>query len=215
MKYDKKLIEIVKKKEFKTFWHCLDYLLIAGYTQMDAFGISMLEFGESRIYSDVAYIRFEFVLYNVMFTGENTYRHPKKATLIVGLIDDSNIHLSGLYSTYREWLNSSNMSTDPSMARELEDTCECIKIIDLTPFIIDYLRKTSKLHFGYEAFKIPTDKPEIDLTNQPIDRRQINRLMALANRPPQIEPPNDGDWENARRQAIQNGTRGIIDRADL
>jgi hypothetical protein len=180
MKYDKELIEIVKKKEFKTFWHCLDFLLMAGYNPMDAFGVSMKEFGESKIYSNVAFIRIEQVHHEVRFTGQNRPRAPKQTLLIVGLIDDSNIHLSGLYGTYREWLTKGVFFSSPPETAELEDTCEIIKVSELTPFIINYLRSVSKLHFGYEAFGIPevtNQVVEADVPHDPNDREYWRRIL--------------------------------------
>ncbi len=131
----KELIDIVKDKNFKTFWHCLDYLLMAGYKPIEAFGASIQEFGESRIFSDVAFIRVSFGLEHIremhsmgmaalhererlglpiaqIFTNDymddlgNTVSRvhpPISYTVTVGLIDDGNIHLAGLYSVYRKW----------------------------------------------------------------------------------------------------------------
>jgi hypothetical protein len=176
MKYNKDLIEIVRKKEFQTFWHCLDYLLLAGYPSLDAFGISLKEFGETKIYSNVAFIRFELLRHSVMFTGQNTIREPKKATLVIGLIDDSNIHLSGLYGTYRELLVKEPSLISHVDSEELESTCEIIRITDLTPFIINYLRIISKTHFGFEVFEFPQLIPERPI---PIDYNDFRERMLL------------------------------------
>src|ERR1035437_160120 len=112
MKYNKELIEIVKNQKFKTFWHCLDYLLLAGYKPIDAFGITMQEFGESKVFSDVAFIKVQLGLEerhqniahidingdHIDYRNGNVVRiHPEINFLVrVGLIDSSNIHLSGL-----------------------------------------------------------------------------------------------------------------------
>ncbi len=147
MKYSKELLELVTKKEFKTFWHCLDYLLMAGYPPIDAFGVSIKQFGESNIFSSVAFIRMEHDTRPIMFTGQ-LQQVGTTSTLIVGLIDDTNIHLDGLYTVYRKWLIEDRMTKQ----HEIENTCEVIKTIVLTPFILDYLVKISKLHFGVDTF---------------------------------------------------------------
>lgn len=147
MKYEKELVDIVKKKEFKTFWQCLDFLLMAGYTPIDAFGISLQEFGESRIFSSVAFARLEPRI--SMNFASSLYQEYQPPTLLIGLIDDSNVHLSGLYATYRKWIFEGRFSFNP----EIEATCERVSINEMTPFIYDYLLTTSTLHFGFEIFK--------------------------------------------------------------
>jgi hypothetical protein len=150
MKYDDELIKIVKNKNFKTFWHCLDYLIVAGYPTIDAFGISLQEFGEFRIFSDVAFIRIEE---NHKIIG-NRYDRSSIKVLKIGIIDSSNIHLSGLYSTYRTWISErENMCYS-----DIEATCEMFEIPELNSFLMDYLLNTSKLHYGFEAFKYKIDK---------------------------------------------------------
>ena len=145
MKYDEQLIEIVKNKKFKSFWHCLDFLIMAGYPTMDAFGVSLQEFGEARIYSDVAFIRIEE---SRKLIGDRFSYSDKKNDLKIGIIDDTNIHLSGLYSTYRTWISERKQIG----YSDIEATCETFEIPELSPFLMDYLKKVSKLHYGFEAF---------------------------------------------------------------
>lgn len=150
MKYDEELIKIVKNKNFKTFWHCFDYLVLAGYSHMDAFGVSLQEFGESRVFSDVAFIR---RFGNSKLVGlKNVYNHITTKYIKIGLIDASNIHLSGLYSTYRTWIVKNE-----GIYEDVEGTCEIIDIPEFSPFLMDYLLNLSKLHYGFEAFKYVRD----------------------------------------------------------
>jgi len=177
MKYDKDLLKLIEEKNFKTFWNCLDYLLMAGYTPMDAFGVSLKHFGESKIYSSVAFVRMERIK-DPLWLGLDTHREPKRPNLVVGLIDDTNIHLDSFYTVYRKMLMD-----QVTESFEIESTCEVIKTTQLTPFIINYLVGLSKKHFGIESFFIPTGKivnmrPPQDDDLQTIIRRlqeQIDR----------------------------------------
>jgi hypothetical protein len=146
MKYNEDLVKIVKNKKFKTFWHCLDFLIMAGYPTMDAFGISLQEFGESRIYSDIAFIRIEE---SRKLIGDRFSHSEKSKNIKIGIIDDTNIHLTGLYSTYRTWI-SERLQIGYS---DIEATCETFEIPELNSFLMDYLKKVSKLHYGFEAFQ--------------------------------------------------------------
>jgi hypothetical protein len=155
MKYDKELIDLVKKREFKTFWHCLDYLMLAGYRPIDAFGVTMQEFGEGRIYSDVAFIKVigydKTIIDSTNFNPKNEF----SSKVIVGIIDHTNIHLSGIYDTYRRWLSLGINEHQ----EEIDQTCEIIVLKSLTFFLLAYLHGVGKLHFGYEAFEMPKRVP--------------------------------------------------------
>ena len=182
MNHNKELVDIVKNKNFKTFWHCLDYLLLAGYTPIEAFGVSIQEFGEARVFTDVAYFRVrlgldersqERMLYGLApdndltvnaHNGNNIIRiHPPVNYVVsLGLIDDGNVHLSGLYTVYRKWLMEEKFLTPQE---EIESTCEEIKIKGLSDFILDYLSKISESHFGMKIFEIPKLKDEYKKLN--------------------------------------------------
>ncbi len=149
MKYDKNLIKLIEEKNFKTFWHCLDYLLLAGYSAIEAFGVALKHFGESRIFSSVAFIRMERWEKNHLTPWNDRYNLIRQPSIIIGLIDDSNIHFDGLYKVYRENIND-RLSCSP----EIEETCEIIKISSLTPVIIHYLSNQSEKHFGVKSFII-------------------------------------------------------------
>ena len=131
MIYNKELIDIIKRKNFKNFWNCLDYLLIAGYSKMDAFGITMKEFGSDKMFTGVAFIKYnKDKNYNSLI---NPYGKSKNE-LIIGLIDETNIHLSGIYELYMKQLTENNNINN----NEIENTCEIINILDLNYLIIEY-----------------------------------------------------------------------------
>lgn len=197
MIYNKELIDIVKNKNFKTFWHCLDYLTMAGYSNMDAFGISLQEFGESRIYSDVAFIKIprRTQLFNTGVYGGGDLGY--KQIIKVGILGDTNIHLAGIYNMYRTWISNSNNHIDYP---DIEETCEIIRIKELTPFLMTYLIKVSELHYGFEAFKYtPTEYSHID----GIPAR--DQITAFASLQPEIDNIMTG------RQRLESLQRGLND----
>lgn len=174
MKYSEELNKIVKEENFKTFWHCLEFLINAGYPLMEAFGVSLHEFGESNIFSNVAFIRVHRGRYGVVQL-QNVYERPVgKYTITLGMIDESNIHLSGLYATYRKWI------VDDVHMRyvDVEETCETINVEQLNNFLLDYLLHVGNLHYGFEPFKYDKEK---ELT-----RDQIQNLA------PEIATIRDG-----------------------
>lgn len=178
MKYDKELIDIITKKEFKTFWHCLDYLLLAGYTPIDAFGISIKQFGEDKIFSSVAFARIDIPRHSLSNFG-GTYTSPKPI-LIVGLIDESNIHLDGVYSVYRKAINEGLFGP---FILDIEDTCELIKTSTLSEFILTYLMGVSEKHFGYVLFHIPKrNNLEINIPNDEYRQRMLGGMGIPRNR---------------------------------
>lgn len=159
MTYSKELVEIVKRQKFKSFWHCLDYLIMAGYSPIDAFGISIKEFGEARIFSDIAFIRYDNIYTPLMFDGVVRLQRDK---LNIGIVDDTNIHLSGLYKHYRSFLaKGENQEPQP----EIENTCEIIKIPFLGIFILDYLIEQGEKHFGYKIIDVLKVKDDVNTNN--------------------------------------------------
>lgn len=162
MKYSEKLIEIVRNKKFKSFWHCLDYLMLAGYNSIDAYGITVKEFG-SDLFSKVAFGHTNIDGVSTSMSGTYAMRvdpvtgmvrdqQIDNVTLIVGLIDETNIHLDSLYADYRKWWKEEKFLT-PQF--EIESTCEIIKITSLTPFVLNHINSVSQKYFGYALFKIP------------------------------------------------------------
>ncbi len=164
MKREKELIDIVKENNFKTFWHCFDFLLIGGYSSMESFSVSMKVFTETQVFSSVAFTRLETNnQFHSPFFPESQAR--QQTNFIIGIIDDKNMHLDGLYNIYRKWLNLDKLTTQV----EIEETAEVLKFSNITPFILKYLHELSKLHFGFETFNLPKIK-EIGLEKpQPPD----------------------------------------------
>ncbi len=187
MKYSEKLIEIIKTKNFKTFWHCLDYLMLAGYNSIDAYGITVKEFG-SDLFSKVAFGHtINDGSFNPMVGVGHRYamdpvtnivrEQQLNVTLIVGLIDETNIHLSELYSDYRKWWNEEKFITHQF---DIESTCEIIKITSLTPFILNHINSVSQKHFGYALFKLPEcdNRPPITSNDWQIAEEYLRRPMS-------------------------------------
>lgn len=180
MKYSVEIRKAIEKKEFKNFWSCFDYLLMAGFNQIDSFGLSLEQFSESKIWSNVAWVRFQDSFYVDPVTGRiysNDYReqirhdihfinpmgNPNNAIkdsnkeLIIGIIDETNIHLSGMYGIYRKSLLNIGLMNN-TILPEIEETCEVIRIKNISLLIEEYLECTFKAHFGYGFDKINEDK---------------------------------------------------------
>ena len=181
MKYDEKLIGIIRSKNFKTIWHCIDYLLLADYNILEAFDISMKEYGGQKLFSRVAFVRCEkaTVISSITYTPVNNY------LVTVGLIDDTNIHLYGLYKIYRKWLNEvrpnkTNFKTN-IIDSDIEKTCEIIKVPNVTPLILEFLEDEYLDQFRHKIYvekPIATAPPPITMPpyigDLPIDYDEIN-----------------------------------------
>lgn len=219
MKYDNNLLKIIEGKHFKTFWHCLDYLLIAGYSPIDAFGVTIKQFGEAKIFSSVAFIRMERNNQFFIQDYDHPYHTPKRPSLIIGILDDTNIHLDGLYDLYRKMLHNNKGNIIES---DIEQTCEIIKTSQLTPFIIHYLLGVSEKHFGVESFVIPFDsgptseqQPSPNPIGRGIDANGWGRELEVAVDPnhlrdgwpldtrPEAAIINFGDELQRRRNRLQ------------
>lgn len=143
---NKELSDILIRKDFKTFWHCLDFLLLAGYPLMEAFSHSIKQFGPTNIFKLVAFIRIEEPAYHMLILPN----HAKKREIKIGIINDDNIHLDGMYATYRKILiHKPYLRFDV----DIEATCEVITIECLSLLILEYLSDVSLVHFGYDALK--------------------------------------------------------------
>lgn len=156
---NKELSKILIRKNFKNFWNCLEYLIIAGYPLMEAFSNSIKQFGSSNIFNRVAFIRIEEPQHNLLTLRAT----PRKCIAKIGIIGDDNIHLDGMYSTYRKMLIYKpylHYDTD------IEATCEIITIEALSELMLDYLSDTSLQHFGYDALKkVDTDRKTPTVTS--------------------------------------------------
>lgn len=162
MKYDEKLIELIKEKKFKTFWHCLDYLLLAGYNQIDCFAVSLKEFEDTDIFSCVAFARID-THHNTYLNAITGHYGDNTNRLMIGIIDDRNIHLDGIYKQYRDWLKNEHWG--PQL--EIESACEVVTISGLMDFFLIYINNESSKHFGYEILapikigsRAPTAPPQ-------------------------------------------------------
>jgi len=180
MKKDKQLSEILKKKDFKNFWYCFEFLLLAGYPEKEAMHISMEEFNENSIYSSVAYITMYKAPSNAILRLGEYEKTGRPSILKVGFIDEKIIHLIGMFSVYRQWLISDKFAI---WNKEIEDTCDKLRFANLSHDTLSCLLKLSKQHFGYEPFRILTPEATIfDLGQMPrqdllIDMDEIRRQM--------------------------------------
>jgi hypothetical protein len=103
--------------------------------------------------------------------------------LVVGVLDEKSIQLSGMFGIYRKMLLDDN--TNRNNGREIEQFAELIKV-ELTPFILDYLQDVSKKQWGYEAFH-HHPKEEFDGRNRFMSEDERDRRRMLETRP----NPND------------------------
>lgn len=165
MKYTKELEDIINKKNFIQFFQLLEYLLLAGYKDIDAFAITLKFFPENKIWENVAFIR-GLNGYNVnnqkmqksYFRGENDYRMPendillpiptsKEYTLLIGVLDNETLHLNGLFDLYMKDINSNKVGK----ISDLESNCNHhFKFREFTPFLKQYLFNSFKKHFSYD-----------------------------------------------------------------
>ena len=133
---------------------------------------------------------------NLIPTPLEVIRNPAPL-LIVGLIDDSNIHLDGLYGIYRKMLNKGLIGKNDNSA-EIECTCELIKTNQLTTFILEYLIDVTVKHFGTKSFEIPEPKfnhyglerIQVPAFQPPNDLASIRRLLERENIP-RLDHPDD------------------------
>lgn len=162
MKYTPELIKILDNKDFKSFFECLDFLLIAGYGIIDSFGICLERFGESKIWDKVAFIRFKkttrinIIIIDVL-TGRPIQEETMKEIIFIGIMDETTIHLQGLYDVYRKALLN-NGSLISSVYSDIEATCKVLSFKNLPEIINDYLNVTFEKHFGY-SFKSNWEEP--------------------------------------------------------
>lgn len=139
---------ILDRKNFKTFFHCFEFLLTAGYPEMESFSIALKRFGESKVWENIAYYRFESVL-NKIETEYPTFSLTplSEKFLLCFIMDDKNIHLSGLYDTYRkDMADITNVFNIDDLS--IDNSCEKIKIKLKSRFIIKYLIDLYQKHFG-------------------------------------------------------------------
>ena len=143
MKEDKVLTDIIKKKAFKNFWFCFDYLMVAGYSEADAIEIAMNEFGENGVYSCVAFIGMHKVQKDVIIRLDDVERLCRQSTLKVGFIAEDMIQLTRTFDIYRKWLMTDKFA---KRQRELEDTCEKLRFNNLSHETLTFFLNLRKKH---------------------------------------------------------------------
>lgn len=171
MKYSDKLVEILKEKDFKSFWHCIDYLLSAGYNPLDVFGITLQYFTEAEMFTKVAFI---YIHKKLQYISRPEYefaegiglRHTDIGMsmnkpsdvyrLRIGLLDDTNIHLSGFYELYRNTLYDT--PSEDSIIKEIEKTAEVIELVDVSELICNYINQAHTKHFGKKLTMLTLSK---------------------------------------------------------
>lgn len=131
--------KILQKKNFKTFWHCFEFLTTASYVPMEAFNISLKHYGEDKIFDNVAFIINNIDL-SIVYYGNRVHNRPQ---LIIGIVREDNMHLLPMYKTYQKWYYEENICRQ----QEIETTCEIIEICEITPFIKTYLLNLMIKHY--------------------------------------------------------------------
>lgn len=174
MKYAKELEEILEKKKFTSMWQCVTYLQTSGFPTIDCIGLSLKKFGEDAMFTDVAFARqMVEVGQDGVVRQQSSFRTESLNRLIptrplaiqrieavsyrygpsiefydieLGLVDDTNRHLTGVYEAYRRNVKDGRIFDRIS---EIEKTCELIKITGLSEFFLDYIEVVATKHFGH------------------------------------------------------------------
>ncbi len=210
MKYNEDLKKIVKEKNFKSFWHCLDYLNLAGYPILHSFSVALEEFGEEEIFTKVAFAKQMLIIrpQNLQeFRDPYRNREPQRPqynhsglTIQIGLIDETNIHLSGLYKVYRKWVNENK----PNNEDEIQSTCETIRVEGLTSFLMEYLKTLSINKFGFDIFVISKNELGNRVVFDPIDGRFAQLVNGGTNNPEYIDRETRDQLNNVIGQLGRN-----------
>jgi hypothetical protein len=169
------LKEIVKRKQFKTFWHCYEFLTTASYTPMEAFSVCIEHYGESQMFEKIAFIRSSD---QGLYVVHNVYNGAPRAKWIIGVMDTKNEHLSKFYRIYQKRMMEGTVKVQP----DIERTCEIIQIFDITPFISDYVREHMYKYFDIDVSKVQMLRVAEGKPNTPNDYADIRRAV--------VEPPS-------------------------
>lgn len=157
------LIDKLKAKNFKTFWHCFQFLTDGGYNEIDSFSYSLLLFGEDKVLENVAFIKPSVVNKPAVYINPTDLYEYYGARLtvnantgivttnnylgiIIFLIDEQNKHLLPLYSRYRKLIKQNKMPYS-----EIEDTCNKIEIRNISDFLIEYIEDLTESVFGIRS----------------------------------------------------------------
>lgn len=147
MKTRENLKNINERKNFKTFWHCYEFLTTASYSPMEAFSASVEHFGLNKLFDNIAFFR----TCDEMWIAHSVYSTPKSTPprLIIGVINEDNQHLTEFYKIYHKQYTEG----DVGIQKDIEDSCEIIKIYEITPFITNFVLEKMHNHFGIDGTK--------------------------------------------------------------
>lgn len=183
------LKEILAKQNFTNFWIMFEYLAMNGYDSIDCLGISLSYFGEDAVWGNVAFVKiFNFVkrhsgdymlfaereaYFNgelVKWTETSGLKEPTIfASLEISIIDESNLHLRGLYeyaNKQRDLENNKNITVD-TLANTVETR---VRVNEIDKFLFDYLIYLSKKQLGYNILNvIVPDKSKMVMGYDPIN----------------------------------------------
>ena len=172
MKTRETLKNIIDKKNFKTFWHCYEFLTTASYSPMEAFSASVEHFGLDKLFDNVAFFR----TCDDMWVAHSVYSSPQSAPprLIIGVINENNQHLTEFYRIYHKQYSEGEVGVQ----RDIEETCEVIKLYDITPFITNFVMEKMYKHFGIDGEKKFKQRIK-DIPQQAIPRNLGDNLNVL------------------------------------
>lgn len=162
---DKVLKERIESKSPNNFWELFDSIILYGYSPMDSLGTALMYFKESDIWKDVAYCKMVSIeKRNEYIGGHDPYmeaefgqvdvqRVPRfEHALEVGIIDEENKHLIGLFDFYRKSIVEKKLEFNDNLIKEIEDNCKGKFVFNELPqFVLMYLVDTSNKHFGYNV----------------------------------------------------------------
>tara|TARA_R100000908_G_scaffold65025_1_gene51291 strand:+ start:2136 stop:2585 length:450 start_codon:yes stop_codon:yes gene_type:complete len=144
---DNKLLEIIKLKNFKNIWVMLEYLTDIGCSDDEIIEILPKFYLESNYFEDVAYGKIIGLVNeenNISYTGKSTVQW----VLFIGMIDDSNRKLSGMFNVYKSAMATNKIRVEESNA--IENLCkEKYEFTNLSDKTIDYFRNISIKYYGY------------------------------------------------------------------
>ena len=142
---DSDLLEIIKLKKFKNVWAMLQYLIDIGCDDKEIMNIIPNFYRELDYFKDVAYAR---VLGMVKQEDPNSAIDEVEWVMFVGMIDESNYKLRGMFEKYRIGVMENKVNYD--VQRDMEEFCnEKYEFRNLSDETIDYFRNVAIKHYGY------------------------------------------------------------------
>lgn len=154
MDYNEELKVITKDKEFNSFWEVFDYLMLAGYKQIDALALSLKLFDDKNMWDNTAYVRLETHRDCISYSGDTGFQTDVNDTtmLVVGVLDENTSHLDSIFSIYRKKLSEYGTlleSNSFNAMRELEDTVTKYTFI-LPEFYLFVLNEFAIKYYGFD-----------------------------------------------------------------